>query len=112
MRAQAAAEDETMTNGFGAAAVLAAGVGSLALALLAIATDRIHTLQSAMILSRPTGPLSGVTTWAVAIWLATWAVLSWRWRNKTVAAGRMAAAAMVLLILALLLTFPPVGDLF
>jgi hypothetical protein len=38
--------------------------------------------------------------------------LEWRWRNRTVAAGRIIAVALVLLGLSLLLTFPPVVDLF
>ncbi len=101
-----------MPNGSGAAAILAAGIGSLALAVLAIATDRIAPLRSAMIFSKPTGPLSGVTTSAVAIWLVVWLLLERRWRRKTVGIGRIGGAAVVLLTVALLLTFPPLADLF
>jgi hypothetical protein len=103
---------EPVRNGGGAAALLAAGIGSFALAMLAIAGDQIAAVKNAMIFSRPTGPLSGVTTTAILIWLAAWAVLEWRWRKKTVAMGRVAWAAAGLLVLALLLTFPPVADLF
>jgi hypothetical protein len=38
--------------------------------------------------------------------------LEWRWRSRTVAAGRIIAAALALLGLSLLLTFPPIVDLF
>lgn len=103
---------EEIPNGGGAAALLAAGIGCFALAVLAILGDQIAAMKSAMIFSKPTGPLSGVTTTAVAIWLAAWALLEWRWRKKTVAVGRVAWIAAVLLVLALLLTFPPVADLF
>lgn len=98
-------------NGAGAAAVLAAGIGSFVLAVLAIAADRISGLGHVMIFYRPTGPLSGVTTTAIVVWLGVWAVLHARWRNRTVAMGRIGAAAFVLLCLAALLTFPPLGDL-
>ena len=63
-------------NGSGAAAVLAASIGSLALAVIAIAADRISGFAKAMIFYAPTGPLSGVTTSAIAVWLAVWAVRS------------------------------------
>ncbi|MGH9482280.1 MAG: hypothetical protein ACRD1L_09330 [Terriglobales bacterium] len=60
----------------------------------------------------PTGPLSGVTTVAILVWLFTWGILERLWRNKTVAAGRIGAVALALLALSLILTFPPVGNLF
>jgi hypothetical protein len=100
-----------LTNGSGAAAILAAGVGAFALAALAILADKITSLKSAMIFYKPTGPLSGVTTTAILIWLVAWGILEWRWRNRTVAVGRTTAIALVLLCLGLLLTFPPLADL-
>lgn len=103
---------EAIPNGSGAAALLAAGIGSFALAVLAIAADQIAPVKNAMIFSKPTGPLSGVTTTAAFIWLVAWAVLEGRWRKKTVGTGRIAAASLVLLVLALLLTFPSLADLF
>jgi len=99
-------------NGSGAAAVLAAGIGSFALAVIAIAADRISGFGKLMIFYPPTGPLSGVTTSAIAVWLTVWAFLEWRWRKKSVASGKIAAAALLLLILSVLLTFPPLADLF
>jgi hypothetical protein len=101
-----------LTNGSGAAAILAAGVGSFALAVLACAGDKLATVKNSLVFYKPTGPLSGVTTAAILIWLFTWAILEWRWRNRTVASGRISAVALALLGLALLLTFPPVVDLF
>jgi hypothetical protein len=60
---------------------------------------------------RPTGPLSGVTTVAILLWLVLWFVLARRWRLKDVAVGKINAAALVLLALGILLTFPPFADL-
>ena len=65
-----------------------------------------------MVFYKLTGPLSGVTTTAVVVWLAAWLVLDRVWRKKSVALGRISVAALVLLGLAVLLTFPPVADLF
>lgn len=101
-----------LTNGSGAAAILAAGIGSFMLAVLAIAADKITSIQRLMVFYKPTGPLSGVTTSAILIWLFAWGILEWRWRSRTVAAGRTNAIALILLALSLLLTFPPFIDLF
>ena len=61
---------------------------------------------------KPSGPLSGVSTVAILVWLVTWGILEWRWRNRTVALRRISASALALLGLSLLLTFPPIVDLF
>jgi hypothetical protein len=101
-----------LTNGSGAAAILAAGVGTFALAVLACVGDKWAAVKSSLIFYKPTGPLSGVTTAAILAWFFTWGILEWRWQNRTVAAGRITAVALALLGLSLLLTFPPVVDLF
>ena len=102
----------SLTNGSGGAAILAAGIGSFALAVVACVGDKSAAIKNSLIFYKPTGPLSGVTSTAIIIWLLTWSILEWRWRNRTVAVGRINAVALVLLCLGLLLTFPPVVDLF
>jgi NO-binding membrane sensor protein with MHYT domain len=102
---------EEPANGAGAAAVLAAGAGTVGLAVIAIAADQMAAVRSAMIFYRPTGPLSGVTTSALILWVAVWIVLHLRWRRKDVAMGRVGAWALALLVLGVLLTFPPLADL-
>ena len=102
---------QAMTNGFGAAAIVAAGVGSFLLAATAIAADKSAAIKSMMNFYRPTGPLSGVTTTAVVAWLVVWIVLERRWRNRNVEMKRVGAVAITFLVLGLLLTFPPIADL-
>ena len=99
-------------NGSGAAAILSAGIGFFALAVLALAGNQSASAKNLLVFYKPTGPLSGVTTVAILIWLFTWGILEWRWRNRTVAVGRTNAIALILLGLSLLLTFPPLVDLF
>ena len=112
MNAQGQSENSAvLPNGPGAAAILAAGAGSLVLALLAIITDKVNAIKTAMIFWKPTGPLSGVTTCAILVWLAVWFVLDRVWTRRNVALGKVTKLAIVLLLLALLLTFPPVADL-
>jgi len=99
-------------NGAGAAAVLAAGIGSFLVAAFAILADKAPSIKSLMNFYKPTGPLSGVTTAAILVWIAFWIVLERHWRNRNVAMGRVGAIALVFLVLSLLLTFPPIADLF
>ena len=106
-----AREDPTAEpNGDGAAAILGAGVGALALGVLALASDAAPAVGKAMGLYRPSGALSGVSTGAVLAWLAAWALLARRWRGREVALGPVNAAAIAMLATGLLLTFPPVMD--
>jgi hypothetical protein len=107
-----AAHSSVLPNGSGAAAILAAGIGSFMVAVLAIAADQFASIKRLMVFYKPTGPLSGVTTSAILFWLIAWAILEWRWRKRTVALGRINAVALVLLGLSLLLTFPPLADQF
>jgi hypothetical protein len=98
-------------NGPGAAAVLAAGIGSLAVAVFAIVADKAAPVKSLMNFYRPTGPLSGVTTCAIVVWLVAWVILHKLWSRRSVEMGRVTFAAFILLFLSLLLTFPPIADL-
>jgi hypothetical protein len=64
-----------------------------------------------MIVYKPTGPLSGVTTLAIAVWLVCWLVLELRWRQREVAMKKISLIGVGLLLLSVLLTFPPIVDL-
>ena len=101
-----------MLNGKGAAAILAAGIGSFLVAVLSILGDQSAYFKKLFIFYTPTGPLSGVTTSAIVGWLLAWFILHrlWHWRN--VAMARVAVVSLSLLFLGLLLTFPPIADLF
>jgi hypothetical protein len=101
----------SVPNGPVAAAVLSCGLGCFILGVLAVAADGSKHLAAALNFYNPTGPLSGVTTVAIALWLTTWTVLSARWNTKTLAFGKVTAVAFTFLGLGLLLTFPPIGDL-
>ena len=102
----------SLPNGSGAAAILAAGFGCFAIGVIAVVADKSLAVKRALVFYKPTGALSGVTTAAILLWLLSWAVLEWRWKAKTVALGRINLAAFALLAIGLLLTFPPIGDLF
>ena len=101
----------SIANGPGAAAALAAGIGSFFVGFFAVMADKLPAFKSMMIFVKPTGPLSGVTTCAILMWIFSWAVLHARWQGRTVEFNRVATGALALLVLGILLTFPPVGDL-
>jgi hypothetical protein len=112
MKKRVPSTSAVLPNGSGAAAIFAAGIGAFMLAFFSIAADKSAFLKNLFIFYRPTGPLSGVTTSAILVWLIAWGILEWRWRNRTVALARINAITLVLLGLSLLLTFPPVAELF
>ena len=109
-RADGAAPGQ-IPSGPGAAAILAAGLGSLALGVFALAGDAWPRLGHAFIVWPPTGPLSGVTLGAIVVWLAAWLALSRLWREREINLARVNAAAFLMLAAGLLLTFPPFMDL-
>jgi|HubBroStandDraft_5_1064220.scaffolds.fasta_scaffold869698_2 hypothetical protein len=105
------AKQSRIPNGSGAAAILSAGFGCFAVALLAFIADKSTAIKSMMIVYKPTGPLSGVTTLAIAVWLVCWLVLELRWRQREVAMKKISLIGVGLLLLSVLLTFPPIVDL-
>jgi hypothetical protein len=98
-------------NGPAAAALLSAAAGCFLLGALAVAADGSKALASALNFYNPTGPLAGVSTCPIVVWLVLWAVLARRWRVAQMPFSRIAAVSFALLALGILLTFPPFGDL-
>lgn len=102
---------DQLPNGPAAAAILSAAIGCCALGLLAVIGDGSAAAAHWLTFYLPTGPLSGVTTTAICVWLLSWLILARRWRSKAVAIAKVNAVAFVLLGVSLLLTFPPFADL-
>ena len=100
-----------ITNGPGAAAILAAAGGCFALGVLALAGDASASLAKTLRFWTPTGPLSGVTDVAIVLWLMLWFALNRLWRLKTVSMKRVNAISILLFAGGVLLTFPPFMDL-
>jgi hypothetical protein len=99
-------------NGSAAAAILAAGIGSISLAVITIAGDRSAGVKALLTFYRPTGPLSGVTTTALGVWILTWLILDRLWHRRELPLLKINIASIALLFLSFLGTFPPIGDLF
>jgi hypothetical protein len=104
-------DNDTIPNGSGAAAILAAGIGCAAVGVLAFAGDASDAIGRLLNFYNPTGALSGVTTLAIIIWLATWIALSRLWQMQTVSMVKVNVVSFALLVVGFLLTFPPFMDL-
>ena len=99
-----------LPNGPAAAAILSAGAGCTFIGLIALAADASKPIAKLLTFYLPTGPLSGVSSVAILLWLGMWLILAKRWKGKTVALGKVNATAFLLLALGILLTFPPFAD--
>ncbi len=90
--------------------MLAAAIGSFSLAIIAFAGDKSVPIKNSLNFYKPTGPLSGVTTVAILVWLLSWLILEWRWGKRAVAMSRINTVSLLLLVLGIILIFPPVID--
>ena len=97
------------TNGAAMAAVLGAGIGSFAMGAFVLLTEA--GLFAAPTLYGPAGGVTGRTTFATIVWLLAWGALHARWRSREVAPGPVFTWTVVLVVLAILATFPPLWGL-
>jgi hypothetical protein len=109
---------DEITNGETIAAMIAAGIGALALGffttlaeILATSTWRSSGFPG-LTWDKGVGPLSGKTGYAVIIWLISWAVLYFVWRGKNLNFSRMFWVTLGLIGLGVLGTFPVFFELF
>ncbi len=94
------------------AAIIAAGVGALALGILTTLAEASTSVADALEWSERVGPLSGKTILAVVVWLAAWGVLYAVYRNRRLETRTALIIALVLIALGVLGTFPKFFQLF
>ena len=97
-------------NGPAAAAILSAAIGCFALGVVSTLADKNKAFNKLMLFYPPSGALTGETTVAILIWLVVWLLLARLWRNSSRAIGPINLTSIILLLLGLLLTFPPFID--
>jgi hypothetical protein len=88
-----------LTNGPAAAAILSAGAGCFFLGVLSVAADASKSIARLLTFYRPTGPLSGVSSLAIFLWLMIWFIMGKSWSIKTVAISKVTVTALLLLAL-------------
>src|SRR3972149_5412819 len=106
------AQTKTIPSGPAAAAMIAAGIGGLTIGILTTAAVISAELKSFLNFYTPAGPLSGKTTFGIAVWLLSWLILNALWKNKELNLRSVFTWTLVLLALGLLLTFPPIFEAF
>jgi hypothetical protein len=92
------------------AALLGAAIGALAMGIFVILNEA--GIYAAPALYGPAGGVSGRTTFAAVVWIVAWAVLHGRWKGRQMEARGIFRNALILIVAALVLTFPPVWKLF
>jgi len=95
-----------------AVALLAGGIGSAVLGLMTLLAEASTNIKTALTWSKPVGALAGKTGWAVIAFFVSWIVMHFVFRGKNVNFARFTTFALILLVFALLATFPPFFDLF
>jgi hypothetical protein len=89
-----------------AAAILAGGIGCLALGVITTLAEASTSIKDWLDWNAGVGPLSGKTGTAIAIWLVAWAVLHVIYRNKPFETRRAFVIALILIALGAVGTFP------
>ncbi len=112
MATQVVTPEQELPNGPVAAAMLAGGIGATVLGLFTVLATASTAFKNALNWWNPAGPLTGKALSGVIVFFASWIVLHLTIGRKNVNFTRVAIAALVLLGLGLLGTFPPFYDLF
>ena len=94
------------------AAILAAGVGALALGILTTLAEASTGIKDFLNLYDPVGPLAGKTIGAMLVWLVAWGVLHMMYRDKQVESRGALTASLFMIGLGVLGTFPIFFQLF
>ena len=102
-------ESTVVTNGAALAAYLGAGIGAFAMGLFVILNE--VGVLAAPALYAPAGGVTGRTAFAVITWLIAWGVLHRRWKGRQVEPMRVHAITLALVLLGIVLTFPPIWGL-
>lgn len=89
-----------------AAAILAGGIGCLALGVLTTLAEASTGIKDWLQWSDRVGPLSGKTGMAVIVWLVAWAVLHVVYRAKPFETRRAMVIALILVAMGAVGTFP------
>ena len=95
-----------------AAAILAGGVGCLALGVFTTLAEASTSIKDWLNWNDDVGPLSGKTGMAVLVWLVAWAVLHVAYRDKPFETRRAFGIAIALIALGALGTFPTFFQMF
>ena len=95
-----------------AAALIAVGLGSLALAILVVWAEASESFKESLAYDDGVGPLSGKTIWGTVVYFVSWAGLHLALRKRDIPLKTAATITAVLLALAFVGTFSPFFEMF
>lgn len=101
-----------LPDGPPAAALIAAGIGCLAMGAFTTIAEASSSFASNITYSTAVGPLSGKTILAVIVWLVAWLILHFALRTRPFAITRALTICLALTALGFLLTLPTFFQLF
>lgn len=102
-------------DGPGAAAMVAAGIGIFSLGFFtwgAVVWSGLNSFLADFQGPVGVGPLAGKTILAVVLWLASWGILGFLWRDRNVDLKKAFRIGLILGIIGAVLMFPPVFEAF
>jgi hypothetical protein len=92
--------------------VIATGIGALVLGIFTVLSEASESVHEFLEFSERVGPLSGKTVFAAAAFFLSWGGLHLTLRTREVDWRPAITVLLVLLAVALVLTFPPFFQLF
>lgn len=98
--------------GVAAAAIIAAGIGCLALGVFTTLAEVSPAVKNGLNWYDPVGPLAGKTGLAYAVWLVSWVVLHTVMKAKESNFGKAYITGLILIALGLVGTFPTFFEAF
>jgi lysylphosphatidylglycerol synthetase-like protein (DUF2156 family) len=94
------------------AAMIAGAIGVFVIGLMTTGAVISEGLKNALNWWNPAGPLSGKTGIGILVWLVSWFTLNTLWKGKEADLAKAFTIALILIVLGLVLTFPPVFEAF
>ena len=87
--------------------LVSSAAGCFAFGLLYLFGDKSKEINHLLSVYPPSGALSGVLLVGTLVWLVCWLVLAMQWRKRAPSVRFAVNLAVLLLLAALLFTFPP-----
>ena len=97
-------------NGIANAIILSSSLGVFVIGLLTTLAEINEHIKNLLNWYNPVGPLCGVTGMGVFVWLISWSIFHFLWREKNLDFSKVWVVSLILIALGLILTFPPVFD--
>ena len=95
------------------AAIISAGIGCAVIGIATVLAEVSPAIKAALTWWAPAGPLTGKTGIGVFAWIFSWLILHLIWGKRELPFFEKAwKFAMVLIVIGLIGTFPPVFEFF